>query len=98
LVVIRLNGGLGNQLFQYATGYAVALKNQQRLKLDVTGFSFQNFNSNQSYRNLDILDFEIELYETISGSELNRLRYPLGFLSKINNFIKNGGKWNISLR
>ena len=30
MVVVRVKGGLGNQLFQYATGYAVARKNEHR--------------------------------------------------------------------
>jgi len=29
-------GGLGNQLFQYATGRALALKHQTELKLDLS--------------------------------------------------------------
>ena len=34
-IVIRLTGGLGNQLFQYATGRAVALRNGCDLVLDI---------------------------------------------------------------
>ena len=32
---IKLSGGLGNQMFQFATGYAVAKKNNVRLSLDL---------------------------------------------------------------
>jgi Glycosyl transferase family 11 len=39
LVVIRLIGGLGNQMFQYATGRALAWRRESGLKLDVTGFA-----------------------------------------------------------
>jgi predicted O-linked N-acetylglucosamine transferase (SPINDLY family)/glycosyltransferase involved in cell wall biosynthesis/GT2 family glycosyltransferase/SAM-dependent methyltransferase len=35
-VVVKLMGGLGNQLFQYAAGLALARKNQVPLKLDLT--------------------------------------------------------------
>jgi hypothetical protein len=39
LVVTRLRGGLGNQMFQYATGRALALRGAAALKLDVTWFA-----------------------------------------------------------
>ncbi len=39
LVITRLIGGLGNQMFQYATGRALALRGRAALKLDVTGFA-----------------------------------------------------------
>jgi glycosyl transferase family 11 len=38
LVVARLIGGLGNQMFQYAAGRALALRHGAELKLDVSGF------------------------------------------------------------
>ena len=38
MVIVRLNGGLGNQMLQYAAGRAVAHRNQTRLKLDVSAF------------------------------------------------------------
>lgn len=38
LVVVRLIGGLGNQMFQYAAGRALALRHGAELKLDVSGF------------------------------------------------------------
>ena len=39
LVITRLIGGLGNQMFQYATGRALALRREAALKFDVTGFA-----------------------------------------------------------
>ncbi len=34
-IKIKISGGLGNQMFQFATGYAVAKKNNVRLSLDL---------------------------------------------------------------
>ena len=34
-IKLKLTGGLGNQMFQFATGYAVAKKNNVRLSLDL---------------------------------------------------------------
>lgn len=36
MVIVRLMGGLGNQMFQYAAGRAVAHRNRTQLKLDVS--------------------------------------------------------------
>jgi hypothetical protein len=39
LIIARLNGGLGNQMFQFAAARALALRTQATLKLDVSAFS-----------------------------------------------------------
>ena len=36
MIIVRLIGGLGNQMFQYAAGRAVAHRNRTQLKLDVS--------------------------------------------------------------
>ena len=38
MIIVTIIGGLGNQLFQYAAGRAVALKHNTRLRLDLSGF------------------------------------------------------------
>ena len=38
MIIVRLIGGLGNQMFQYAAGRRLAEKHSTILKLDVTGF------------------------------------------------------------
>jgi hypothetical protein len=42
LVIARLIGGLGNQMFQYAAGRALALRCGADLKLDLSGFATYN--------------------------------------------------------
>ncbi len=49
LVVTRLIGGLGNQMFQYATGRALALRRRAVLKLDVTGFAAIGIHTKRRY-------------------------------------------------
>ena len=38
MIIVKLIGGLGNQMFQYAAGRAIALKNNTSLKLDCSSF------------------------------------------------------------
>ena len=40
MIIAEINGGLGNQLFQYANGLAIAKKTNQELILDLSMFSY----------------------------------------------------------
>ncbi len=40
MIITRLIGGLGNQMFQYAAGRALALANSCQLKLDISTFDY----------------------------------------------------------
>ena len=39
LIITRLTGGLGNQMFQFAAGYALSLRRGVPLELDVTSYA-----------------------------------------------------------
>lgn len=41
MIVTKLIGGLGNQMFQYAAGRRTAIANKTGLKLDITGYDHQ---------------------------------------------------------
>jgi hypothetical protein len=41
MIITRLNGGLGNQMFQYATGKALAIRHNTDLKVDLSWFGNQ---------------------------------------------------------
>src|SRR3990172_7482488 len=43
MIVAHLLGGLGNQLFQYSLGRALAEKNATRLKLDISAIADNRF-------------------------------------------------------
>ncbi len=38
MIIVKLIGGLGNQMFQYAVGRHLALRNNTELKIDISGF------------------------------------------------------------
>ena len=54
MIIVKLCGGLGNQLFQYAFGYQLAQKAKTELYLDLSWFK------GQSCREPDILKFNIK--------------------------------------
>ena len=42
MIIIKLNGGLGNQLFQYSLGRKLSIKNNDVFKLDLSDFTKDN--------------------------------------------------------
>jgi hypothetical protein len=69
IVIVRLAGGLGNQLFQYAAGRALARARGARLLLDVSGYD--NERLGRQYR----LDrFRVRARAIRSGGLLGRVR------------------------
>ncbi len=83
MVVAKIMGGLGNQMFQYALGRSIALKTAQDLKLDISFFT------KQKLRNYELGYFKIDENFTsareaklLSGEGLintvkRRLRIPI---------------------
>ena len=58
MIIVKIKGGLGNQLFQYAVGRAVALRHKVPLKLDTT--IFETYNLHNGYR-LDQFAIQAEI-------------------------------------
>ena len=64
MVVIRLKGGLGNQLFQYAAAYSFAKQSGQKLKLD------PSFTVNMTPRNYKLSELCVDYNDIIDTKEL----------------------------
>jgi hypothetical protein len=83
MIVIELMGGLGNQLFQYAYGRALSIKNNCPLKLDISNYN------NYSHRDYSLGTFSIcENFASTQDINLlkgNNLSFFLKFKKKIFN-------------
>lgn len=79
-------GGLGNQLFQYAAGFALAHKNKCELKIDLCSFANQSGRPD-TVRDADILQFRIGS-SVVSHQEANAHRNPYGVVSRAMRFLR----------
>lgn len=55
-----IQAGFGNQLFQYATGYALAKQYNQKLELDISFYTESSNYSRDSSRGLNLLDLNLK--------------------------------------
>ena len=82
MTIITIQGGLGNQLFQYAAAFAAARRKGDALKMDLTGFGIlgrDRRQDNRSGRQPDILDFglsaQIAEVEEVEAARTPRFGY-----------------------
>lgn len=67
MIITNIVGGLGNQMFQYAVGKALAIQHNTSLKLDTSSFS------SQQLRNFDLAQLQTTI-ELASDEEINALK------------------------
>lgn len=87
MIIIRLSGGLGNQMFQYAAAKALALTHQTELIVDVTNLKIKKIGFTP--REFELSIFENELFKYLSESDkVNILEEELSFVQKaLNKFM-----------
>jgi len=104
MIAVKLMGGLGNQLFQYAAGRALSIKHNTQLFLDT---SFLEADPKNSYtkRNYELDCFSIQsekcpeniLNSIASQNESsiwNRVRKKIGLADKIKLYTEQGHQFN----
>jgi hypothetical protein len=85
MITVNLKGGLGNQMFQYALGRHLALRNDDELKLDIDGLERANA-IGDIYRPFTLGQFNI-LKNIATPEEIRAIKYPLGIFSKAWRYI-----------
>lgn len=86
MIVIKLQGGLGNQMFQYALASILAKKNKTSIKLDLNFFANKNKIEGFTPREFELSIFENK-YKVASQREIIRFFE----ISKIDLFLKRRG-------
>ena len=105
MIVVKVFGGLGNQMFQYALGKYLAIKNNSDLYLDLSWYSINKSSTKRKFQ-LDIFntEFKIANSKIISDSKpfilrlLNTvlIRLKLGTVQTHNYFIEDKFSFNSS--
>jgi len=73
MIVVRLMGGLGNQMFQYAAGLRLAYRHQAELKLDLSFLMDRTPRKNFAQRNFDLVVFNFPILRA-SPKEIRQFR------------------------
>lgn len=85
MITVRLKGGLGNQLFQYATAYSLARRLEQNLQLDISFFPRQTLRGYKLDKfNIEFSEVAGETSKRLSKIELIKSRY-LNKLLRVSN-------------
>ncbi len=79
MIGIDISGGLGNQLFQYATAFAVAKTKNDAIRLQVFSYNFQF----QKHFNLTIREFQLNKFDLNPSIDSFTIEYSDSILGKI---------------
>src|SRR5689334_16008427 len=85
MVIVKLTGGLGNQLFQYAAGKSLALHHNVPLYLETSSFYREDLPELEVARNFELYKFDGIREKIISSDEL---RSVISNDDKKNGFLK----------
>lgn len=77
MVTVRIKGGLGNQLFQYAAGYALAKKLNQPMQMDTTFFP------KQALRGFKLLELNTGMQQITTTFRFPAQLYKNRYLNKL---------------
>jgi hypothetical protein len=62
MIIVKLQGGLGNQMFQYAIGRKLSMLNKTTLKLDLSFLLDRTTRENFEFREYNLDIFALEPY------------------------------------
>lgn len=82
MIITQLNGGLGNQLFQYAAGRALSIYHNTKLRLDISLYK------KNKARQFDLQYFSINVHKIYSNKKLFRIPFYFNKVIKRKNGLK----------
>jgi hypothetical protein len=97
MIIVRLMGGLGNQMFQYAFGRSLSIKYNVPLKIDLSFLKNKNQGPNFIYRDYDLdvfkidpdmVDLNIDTIENFHTVNEINFHYSEREVSEISDFLK----------
>ncbi len=86
MIIAQITGGLGNQMFQYATAKALSLKTGATLKLDLQSFKREILPELELERNFELTAFKNFQYQEATKEEINHYTsksFPINKLQKL---------------
>jgi hypothetical protein len=96
MIIAKLMGGLGNQMFQYAVAKNFSLKHNVPLKIDLSFLNNRNMGPNFVYRDYDLNlfniepDFDIDFSKRIVHSSQPHFHYSKSYIDSISNLSLEG--------
>ena len=96
MIIVKLMGGMGNQMFQYALGRNLSLMYNVPLKIDLSFLKNKNMGPNFVYR-----DYDLDLYNVVEDFDLSNVgqvacvnerqfNFSDTLSESVGNFLKNG--------
>ncbi len=82
MIIIKLIGGLGNQLFQYAIGRQLSIKHGVKLKVDLVELLDRKPRQNFTFRDFELGDFKFQV-QSATKFELLAFKLKTWVLTKI---------------
>ncbi len=86
MIITKLKGGLGNQMFQYAVGRSFGVKYNDETKIDITGYDDPRYVLANTPRTYRMYSFNLKC-DIANNEEIIKNKYPFGIFSKALRFI-----------
>lgn len=87
-VVVKLMGGLGNQMYQYAFAKNISNLTNRQLLIDLSHFKRRDLGDDYSYRNFELDILDIKNCEIVDSFSENFIRYKNYIDNDINSVLK----------